>query len=171
MIPPFARPVLLSWDGFTVRVDLAALHAIANRDLPTRAPALRSVRLDAVDGLLRLEASFVWKAVPWTVSARLSDVRLYQRFFGCRVMATHGPLGVRLPPSAVASMLERLMPGRVRYDPADGIFLLDLRGHIPAWLDVSVKDAACMGGSLVLKIGDGSLSPQLPALRSVTVDD
>jgi hypothetical protein len=171
MTSSVTRPPLLSWDGFTARCDLAALHAMVNRDLSARAPALRSLHLDAAEGNLRLEASVVWKAVPFTVSARLSDVRLYRRFFGCRVIATNGPFGLPLPPSALCSILQRALPGRVSYDASDGIFLLDLREHLPAWLDVSVRDAACVDGSLVLRIGPGSLTPQPPALQPVVVDD
>lgn len=162
--PPPLRP-LVSWEGFTLRLDLAQLHAWANRELPARVPALRRLRLEGLpDGDLQLEVAFAWKGLPGTVSVRLREARLLHGFFGCQVVAVSGPLGLPLPGSTVASILKRAIPGKVQYDSADGVFLLDLREWLPAGLEVAVRRIHCGSESLKLELGPGSLVPPTPVL-------
>lgn len=161
---PALRP-LLSWDGLVVRLDLAQLHAVANRELPARLEALRRVGLRGLpDGDLALEVAFAWKGLPGAVSLRMREVKIVHRFFGCQVVAVRGPLGVPLPASTVASILQRLLPGKVQYDAGDGVFLLDLREWLPEGLDVSVRQVYCSARSVELVLGHGSLRPRTPAL-------
>ncbi len=163
---PPPRP-LISWEGFTLRLDLAQLHARANRELPARVPALRRVGLEGLpDGDLQLEVAFAWKGLPGTVAVRLREARLLYGFFGCQVVAVSGPLGVPLPGSAVASILKRAIPGKIQYDSADGVFLLDLREWLPAGLEVAVRRVRCDSESLELQLGPGSLVPPAPVLEA-----
>lgn len=161
---PAPRP-LISWDGLTVRLDLAQLHAWANRELPARAEALRRVGWHgSPEGDLVLDVAFTWKGLPGTVSVRMRDAKVVHRFFGCQIVAVRGPLGVPLPASTVASILQRLLPGKVQYDAGDGVFLLDLREWLPEGLDVSVRRVHCGAESVELLLGHGSLRPRTPAL-------
>ncbi|MEP0773391.1 MAG: hypothetical protein HRF46_03385 [Acidobacteriota bacterium] len=161
---PSLRP-LVSWEGFTLRLDGLQLHAWANRELPARVPALRRLGLKGLpDGDLQLEVAFAWKGLPGSVSVRLREARLLHGFFGCQVVAVSGPLGLPLPGSTVASILKRAIPGKVQYDSADGVFLLDLREWLPAGLEVAVRRIHCGSESLELQLGPGSLVPPAAVL-------
>ncbi len=148
-----------------MRLDLQQLHAWANRELPARVPALRRIGLHGrPDGDLVLEVAFAWKGLPGAVSLRMREVKIVHRFFGCQVGSIRGPLGVPLPASAVAAIVQRLLPGKVQYDAGDGVFLLDLREWMPEGFEVSVRRVYCGTQSVELVLGPGSLRPRAAAL-------
>ncbi len=168
-MPNSSVPPLISWDGFTMKLDRAQLHAWANRELPARVTALRRLELWGLpDGHLMLEVAFAWKGLPGTVLLRLREVKVAHRFFGCQVVAVRGPLGVPLPVSTVAKVMQRLLPGKVQYDGGDGVFLLDLRQWLPEGLELSVRRVHCGTQSVELELGPGSLRPRVAALGAGT---
>lgn len=165
MEPISAVRPLLSWEGVTLRVDLAQLHAWLNRELPRRAPALRRVELQGLpEGDLLLSLGVVWKGLPATLSVRLREVKVLHGFFGCQVVGVRGPLGVPVPTTTAAGLLARLWPGKVQYDGRDGVFLFDLREWLPAGLEVSIRHVRCGAHLLELGLGHGWLCPPAPAL-------
>lgn len=148
-----------------MHLDLAQLHAWANRELTARVAALRRLGLWGLpDGDLMLEVAFAWKGLPGTASLRLREVKVVHGFFGCQVVAVRGPLGVPLPASTVAGIFKRLLPGKVQYDAGDGVFLLDLREWLPEGLEVSVRRVRCGTQTVELELGPGSLRPHVAAL-------
>lgn len=161
-----SRP-LIAWEGCTMWVDLAQLHAWANRELPARAPVLRRLALQGLpNGDLELEVALAWKGLPASLSVRLRQVKVAKRFFGCQVAGVRGPLGVPLPTSVVAGLLVRLLAGKATFDPSDGVFLLDLRQWLPEGMDLLVRGVRCGAESVELELGPGSLRPRAPALAS-----
>lgn len=160
---------LISWDDFTVRLDVVQLHAWANREIPGRVQALKRLGLKGFpDGDLLLQVGFAWKGVPGTVAVRLRNAKVMHGFFGCQLVGVEGPLGVPLPVASAASLLKRVLPGKVQYDSTDGVLLLDLREWLPAGLALAVRRIHCGSESLELVFGPGSFAPRLPRLATGT---
>jgi hypothetical protein len=156
------RP-LVTWDGFSLRVDLDMVELVANRELANRAPAFRrfSVKGDGEELEIRLQAA--WKGLPAHLTARVSELRLRRRFFGCRVESLHGPLGLALPVTLAGSVARRLAPDLLRFDADDRILLLDLRHHLPEGLEVRISDVRCEGRWLTVDFAGGSVAALLAA--------
>ncbi len=148
-----------------MKLDLAQLHAWANRELPARVQALRRLGLHGTgDGEVVVEVAFAWKGLPASVSLRVREIKVMHGFFGCQVVSVHGPLGLPLPVSMVARIVQRLLPGKVRYDHDDGVFLLNLGEWLPQGIEVTVRRVHCGTHALELELGPGSLRPRTPAL-------
>ncbi len=156
------RP-LVKWDGFALRVDLDMVELVANRNLAGRVPALRSVAVSGEDDQLEIAIEAAWKGLPAQLTARLSELRLRRRFFGCRVEALHGPFGLPLPVSLAGMVARRLAPDILRFDPDDRILLLDLRRHLPEGLEVRISDVRCEGRWLTVELAAGSVAAVLAA--------
>jgi hypothetical protein len=156
------RP-LVTWDGFALRVDLDMVELVANRELAHRAPALRRVSIsgDGEDLEIHLEAA--WKGLPAKLTARLSELRLHRRFFGCRLDSLLGPLGIPLPVSLAGRVARHLAPEILRFDPDDRILLVDLRRHLPEGLEVRISDVRCEGRWLTVEFAGGSVAALLAA--------
>ncbi len=157
------RP-LVKWDGFALRVDLDMVELVANRNLAGRVPALRRVRVSGEDEQLEVHLEAAWKGLPAEVTARISELRLRRRFFGCRVDSLHGPFGIPLPVSLAGMVARRLAPELLRFDPEDRILLLDLRRNLPEGLEVRISDVRCEGRWLTVEFAGGSVAAVLAAI-------
>jgi hypothetical protein len=117
------------------------------------------------DGLeLRLEA--VWKGFPAQMSARLRELRLHRRFFGCRIEGPRGPMGVPLPTALVSALIRRFGQGLLSFDPDDRILLVDLRAFLPEGLEVRVRDVHCEGRWVCVELAGGSVAAVLAGVPS-----
>lgn len=156
------RP-LVTWDGFSLRVDLDMVELVANRELANRVPAVRriSVKGDGEELEIRLEAA--WKGLPAHLTARVSELRLHRRFFGCRLESLRGPLGLPLPAALAGTVARLLAPDLLRFDADDRILLLDLRRHLPEGLEVRISDVRCEGRWLTVEFAGGSVAALLAA--------
>ena len=160
------RP-LVKWDGFALQVDLDMVELVANRELARRAPAIRRVGLTGEDDVLEIHLEAALKGLPARVSATVSELRLHRRFFGCRIEALHGPLGIPLPIALAGALARRLAPELLRVDPEDRILLVDLRRFLPEGLEVRISDVRCVGRWLTVELAGGSVAAVLAAVRSV----
>ena len=156
------RP-LVRWDGFTLRVDLDIVELLVNRALEVRATPLRRVLVGGEGDALELRVTAAWKGLPAQLSARISELRLHRRCFGCRVESLHGPLGLPLPLELAATLLRRLESDLVSFDADDRILLVDLGGFLPEGLEARVEDVQCRGRWLELSVAPGSVAALLAA--------
>ena len=161
------RP-LVRWDGFTLWIDLDMVELLANRELARRAPLLRRVAVSGQGEELELHIEAAWQGLPARVSARVRELRLHRRVFGCRVEGLRGPLGIPLPLALAGAMVRRLGQGTVRFDPEDGIALVDLRRYLPEGLEVSVKDVRCQGRWLCVELAGGSVAAVLAGVAGAS---
>jgi len=159
------RP-LVRWDGFTLRVDLDMVELLANRKLAARVEAIRRLEVSGEgDGLeLRLEAA--WRGFPAQVSAKVRELRLHRRFFGCRLEGLRGPMGVPLPIALVSALTRRFGQGLLSFDADDRILLVDLRRFLPEGLEVRVRDVRCEGRGLSFDLAGGSVAAVLAGVPS-----
>ncbi|MDD5563114.1 MAG: hypothetical protein PHQ91_05335 [Thermoanaerobaculaceae bacterium] len=154
------RP-LLRWDGFTLRIDLDMVELVVNRELARRVPALRRLEIAGEGDELELRIEAAWQGIPARISARVRELRLHRRVFGCRLEGLRGPLGIPLPVSLAGAVARRLGRGMVRFDPEDHVVLADLRQFLPEGLEVRVKDVRCEGRWLRVELAGGSLAAVL----------
>lgn len=156
------RP-LVTWDAFTLRLDLDMLELWLNRELPPKVDAIERLRVGGDGEFVELSVDLELKGFPARVTARLRDLRLYRRFVGAFVESVHGPLGIPLPIGIVAHFLDKVPAGLVRLDEDDRILLVDLQRWLPAGIDVRVRGARCVGRWLELELAPGSVAPRLTA--------
>ncbi|MFI5143294.1 MAG: hypothetical protein ACHQQS_04835 [Thermoanaerobaculales bacterium] len=156
------RP-LVRWDGFTLRIDLDIVELLVNRVLEARASVVRRVLVEGDHGALDLHVTAAWRGLPAQLSARISELRLHRRCFGCRVASLHGPLGLPLPLTIVAGLVRRLDHDLIHFDAEDGILLVDLRRYLPEGLEVRVDDVQCRGRWLEVSLAGGSVAAVLAA--------
>lgn len=154
------RP-LVRWDGFTLWIDLDMVELLANRELARRAPLLRRVAVSGQGEELELHIEAAWQGLPAGVSARLCELRLHRRVFGCRVEGLRGPMGIPLPVALAGAMARRLGQGMVRFDPDDRILLVDLRRFLPEGLEVRVKGVRCQERWLGVELAGGAVAAVL----------
>ncbi|MFZ5787903.1 MAG: hypothetical protein ACOY3Y_15815 [Acidobacteriota bacterium] len=154
------RP-LLTWEGLTLRLDLDILELLLNRALAASVEEIRRIQVGGEGHDLVIGADVAYKGLPARLSVRLSELRLYRRFLGCRVNRLRGPLGLPIPAEWVARVLDRVPGGMVRLDPEDRILLVDLQRWLPGWLELRVQEARCDGRWLVLGVAPGLLHPRL----------
>lgn len=159
MTGAYPRRPLLSWDPLVLRIDLDAVQIVVNQQLTARNVALRDVRLGGADESLVLNGVLRLKGVPTRLLARLADLRIHRRFFGCRIEGLRGPLGLPLPLALLAAALDGLADGRVRFASDDGILTVDLRDRIPPGLDFAVVDVRCLGRQLIVSLAHGAWTP------------
>ncbi len=151
------RP-LLSWNGFTLRLDLDMLELWLNRTLPAKVDAVRRVAVGGEGERVELAVDVSYKGLPARLVAHLTELRLYHRFVGCRVVSVRGPFGLPMPLDFVARFVNDAPGGIVRLDHADRILLVDLQRVLPAWLDMQVLAARCSGRWLEFEMAPGSLA-------------
>jgi hypothetical protein len=152
-----ARP-LVRWDGFTLWIDLDMVGLVVNRELARRVPMLRRLEISGEGEELELHIDAAWQGLPARVSARVRELRLNRRVFGCRVEALRGPLGIPLPVALAGVMVRHLGQGIVRFDPEDRILLVDLRRFLPEGLEVRVKDVRCRDRWLCVELAGGAVA-------------
>jgi hypothetical protein len=160
------RP-LVKWDGFALQVDLDMVELVANRALAKRAPSFRRLGVTGEGDELAIHLEAGLKGLPAHLSATVSELRLHRRFFGCRIEALHGPLGLPLPIAVAGSLARRLAPELLRFDPDDRILLVDLRRFLPEGLEVRISDVRCVGRWLTVTLAGGSVAAVLAAARAV----
>ncbi|HVN32388.1 MAG TPA: hypothetical protein VMT45_10405 [Thermoanaerobaculaceae bacterium] len=160
------RP-LVKWDGFALQVDLDMVELVANRELARRTDAIRRVGVTGEGEVLKIHLDVALKGLPASVSASLSELRLLRRFFGCRIEALHGPLGIPLPVALAGALARRLAPDLLRFDSEDRILLVDLRRFLPEGLEVRISDVWCEGRWLMVEVAGGSVAAVLAAMREV----
>lgn len=159
------RP-LVRWDGFTLRIDLDMVEVVANRELARRVDAIRRLEVSGEGDVLDLRVEAAWKGFPAQVSAKLRELRLHRRFFGCRIEGLRGPMGVPLPGALLSAMIRRFGQGLLSFDPDDRILLVDLRRFLPEGLEVRVKDVRCQGRWLCVDLAGGSVAAVLAGVPS-----
>jgi len=156
------RP-LVRWDGFVLHVDLDIVELVANRALEARDTPIRRVLVEGEGNVLTLRVTAAWKGLPAQLSARISELRLHRRRFGCRLESLHGPMGLPLPIELVGFLVRRLGSEIIDFDTEDRILLVDLRGHLPEGIEVRVQDVQCRGRWLEITLAGGSLAAALAA--------
>ena len=161
MASSLATRPLVRWDGFTLWIDLDMVELVVNRELGRRTPLLRRLEVTGAAGELELHLEAAWQGLPARVSAKVRELRLHRRVFGCRVEGLRGPLGIPLPLTLVGVLVRRLGQGMVRFDPEDRIVLVDLRRFLPEGLEVRVKDVRCEGRWLCVELAGGSVAAVL----------
>ncbi len=162
MASSLATRPLVRWDGFTLWIDLDMVELVANRELGRRAPLLRRLEVTGAGEELELHLEAAWHGLPPArVSAKVRELRLHHRVFGCRVEGLRGPVGIPLPLALVGVMVRRLGHGMVRFDPEDRIVLVDLRRFLPEGLEVRVKNVRCEGRWLCVELAGGSVAAVL----------
>jgi hypothetical protein len=159
------RP-LVRWDGFTLRVDLDMVELVANRELARRVDAIRRLEVSGEGDELELRLEVAWKGFPGQVSARLRELRLHRRFFGCRIERLRGPMGLPLPTALVSALIRRFGQGLLSFDPDDRILLVDLRRFLPEGLEVRVQDVRCQDRWLCVDLAGGSVAAVLAGVPS-----
>jgi hypothetical protein len=151
------RP-MLTWEEFSLRIDLDILELWLNREVAGKVEALREFRLSGEGEVLQIEVKVAVEGFPATVTLRLSELRLYKAMLGCQVRGVSGPLGIPLPFSLAASLLRRYAARWARLDADDRVLLVDLRRWLPASLHLHVQDARCSGRWLELGLAPGSFA-------------
>ena len=154
------RP-LVRWDGFTLQIDLDMAELIANRELARRGSVLRHVEIGGDGEELEFDVEAAWRGFPARVSARVRELRLHRRFFGCRVVGLRGPLGVPLPAGLLGTLVRRFGQGLLSFDSDDRILLVDLRRFLPEGLEVRVRDVRCQERWLRVDLDGGSVAAVL----------
>jgi hypothetical protein len=154
------RP-LLTWEGLTLRLDLDILELLLNRVLVPSVEEIRRIEVGAEGDDLVIAADVAYMGLSAKLSIHVGELRLYRRFFGCRVNRLRGPLGLPIPAEWVARILDRVPGGLVRLDPDDRILLIDLKRWLPGWMELRVQEARCDGRWLVLGVAPGLLHPRL----------
>ncbi len=170
MASELAQRPLVKWDGFALQADLDMVELIANRELARREAAIRHVAVTGEGDTVEIHLEAALKGIPARVTATLSELRLHRRFFGCRVEALHGPLGLPLPVGLAGTVARRLAPDLLRFDPEDNILLVDLRPFLPEGLEVRIADVRCTGRWLSVELAGGSVAAVLAAARPVERD-
>jgi hypothetical protein len=161
MATELATRPLVRWDGFTLRVDLDMVELMVNRELARRVPLLRRLEVSGAGDGIELHLEAAWQGFPARVSAKVRELRLHRRVFGCRLEGLRGPLGIPLPLALAGAMVRRLGQGMVRFDPEDRIVLVDLRRFLPEGLEVRVKDVRCQERWLCVELAGGSVAAVL----------
>ena len=154
------RP-LVRWDGFEVQIDLDMAELIANRELARRGSVVRHVDIGGDGDELEVHVVASWRGFPAQLSARVGELRLHRRFFGCRVAALHGPMGVPLPAKLLGALVRRFGQGLLSFDPDDRILLVDLRRFLPEGLEVRVRDVRCRERWLCVDLAGGAVAAVL----------
>ncbi len=154
------RP-LARWDGFSLRVDLDMAELIANRELARRGSVVRRVEIAGDGDELELRVEAAWKGFPAQVSARVRELRLHRRYFGCRVVGLRGPVGLPLPVGLLGALVRRFGQGMLSFDPEDRILLVGLRRFLPEGIEVRVRDVRCEGRWLCVDLAGGSVAAVL----------
>jgi hypothetical protein len=154
------RP-LLTWEEFSLRIDLDILELWLNRTVTDGDGVLRELRVGGEGGEVELRAKIAIEGMPAWLSARLTELRIYKAMLGCRVVRVGGPIGMPMPISLVASLLRRYAARWVRLDAQDRILLVDLRRWLPASLHLHVQEVRCNGRWLELEVAPGSFALSL----------
>jgi hypothetical protein len=160
------RP-LVKWEGFTLQVDLDMVELVSNRELARRDSAIRRVGVTGEGEVVEIHLEVALKGLPARVSATLAELRVHRRFFGCRIEALRGPLGIPLPIGLAGALARRLAPELLRFDSEDRILLVDLRSHLPEGLEVRISDVRCAGRWLTVELAGGSVAAVLAAMREI----
>jgi len=161
MTSELAMRPLVRWDGFALRVDLDMVELVVNRALDAKQAVIRRILIDGEAETLRLHVSAEWKGFPAQLSARVSELRLYRRYLGCRLEGLQGPLGLPLPLGMAAALTRKYGNGTVDFDADDRILLVDLRRYLPEGLEVRVESVHCRDRWLVLGLAGGSVASVL----------
>jgi hypothetical protein len=151
-----SRPPLLLWDLSVLRFDLDAVQFVLNQQLEARRSSLRDLRIEGVADVLTLRGVLRVKGMPTPIAARLTDLRLYRRFLGCRVQNFHGPLGLPLPLALLESLLGRHTGASIGFSADDAILTVDLRNTLPPGLRLEVLEVRCRGRQLAVTLAPGS---------------
>jgi hypothetical protein len=160
------RP-LVKWEGFTLQVDLDMVELVSNRELARRDSAIRRVGVTGEGEVVEIHLEVALKGLPARVSATLAELRVHRRFFGCRIEALRGPLGIPLPIGLAGALARRFAPDLLRFDSEDRILLVDLRRFLPEGLEVRISDVWCEGRWLMVEVAGGSVAAILAAIREV----
>ena len=152
---------MVRWDGFTVQIDLDMVELAANRELARRGSVVRRVQVGGEGDEIELEVAAAWRGFPARLSARVRELRLHRRYFGCRVVGLRGPMGLPLPPALLGAVVRRFGQGMLSFDGEDHILLVDLRRFLPEGLEVRVRDVRCEGRWLCVELADGSVAAVL----------
>lgn len=150
------RPVV-SWDGFTLRVDLDMVEILAARELRNQDAPVRWLQMGGAGDVVRIDVELTLKGFPARAAVELEEIRLYRGFLGCKVRSLRGPMNVPLPLSLAAWLISRAGQPDIRLDTEDGILLADLRRHLPPILDVHLASVQVSGRELRLSMGAGRL--------------
>ncbi len=158
----------LRWEPFGLELDLDLLERTLEKHVFGSGGTVRDLRVAGEGDALRIEMRVRKGGVPGRLTARVRELRLHRGFVGCRVEALHGPLGIPVPLSVLARLLDRV--GGVELDPGDGILLVDLRTVLPPGLRVRVTEVACRGRVLQLRLAAGEMGVSFPPLRALVAD-
>jgi hypothetical protein len=154
---PLVPRSLLTWDQFGLRLDLDLLEGWLNHEILREVEAIRELRLAGSGDLLELRVKVAWEGLPAWLAVRLTELRLYKGFLGCRLEAVHGPLSLPVPITLVARLVKRFAARYLRLGVEDRMLLVDLRRWLPAWLHLRVQDARCEGRFLALEVSPGGV--------------
>jgi hypothetical protein len=154
-----SRPPLLLWDLSVLRFDLDAVQFVLNQHLEARRSPLRDVRIEGTADAMSLRGVLRVKGVPTPLRARVTELRLYRCFLGCRVANLQGPLGLPLPLALLESLLGRHTGGSIGFNADDAILTVDLRNTLPPGLRLEVLDVRCRGRQLTVTLAPGSWTP------------
>jgi hypothetical protein len=161
MASDLAQRPLLKWDGFGLRIDLDMLEVTANRILAERAPMVELISLEGEGETLRAHLRVEWKGLPAQVHVCLSELRLYRRFFGCRLESLSGPFGLPVPISLIATLVRRFASELAHFGSEDQILLVDLRKYLPDGADLRIQRVSCLGRWLEIRLSPGALAASL----------
>ncbi|MFH1177951.1 MAG: hypothetical protein V1750_11135, partial [Acidobacteriota bacterium] len=131
---PLVPRSLLTWDQLGIRLDLDLIEGWLNHEVLREVEAIRELRLAGSGDLLELRVKVAWEGLPAWLSAKLTELRLYKGFLGCRVESVRGPLGVPVPIAIVARLVHRFAARYVQLGVEDRLLLVDLRRWLPGWL-------------------------------------
>jgi hypothetical protein len=145
------------WDGFELDLEVGFVQRMLNDRLQRGTSPLRRIGIGGSGDRVKVALHLELRRFPARVTADLTELRLVKGFFGCRVESLTGPLGIPMPLTILAPLVDRHVE-RVNFDAQDGILIVDLRELLPRGIDVAVRDVRCVNGSLKLAVGPGAIS-------------
>jgi hypothetical protein len=149
--------LLLRWDGLHLVIGLDVLQVHLDR-LMRRSDRVTNLTLEGREDTVRVFATVAWKGVSSRASLDLSEIRLKHRILGFRMRRLTVFGGLRIPRRAIEAAIQAVDPEGITVFSGDGIVVVDLRGRLPAELDLSVLTVQSTKRALHVWFGSGGLS-------------
>jgi len=147
---------LLQWDGFHLAMNLGVLERKIQEAL-LGINMVSDVHLSGWADVVLLEATLHWKGLSTRVRIEIREIRLRFRRLGFRLGKMKILGGMRIPRSAIESIVEKAGGEFVRVFRGAGIVVVDLRDKIPPELELRLLTIQVSQRKLEIWLGPGLL--------------
>jgi hypothetical protein len=129
-----------------------------------RSNRMTDLSLEGREDTVRVHATVAWNGLSARASLDLTEIRLKHRYLGFRMGRLTVLGGLRIPRRAIEAAIVAVDPESIRVFSGSGIIVVDLRGKLPAELDLSVLTVQSTERLLHVWFGAGGIT-DVPAPR------